>query len=90
MTYTALITFATAMFTILNPIGNTAIFAGMVSKRSKADRRAIAVRCALAVAVILVVTVWNCFKRSVAASGRTLALVRPRRSESGGPDSALF
>ena len=58
MTYTALITFATAMFTILNPIGNTAIFAGMVSKRSKADRRAIAVRCALAVAVILVVTVW--------------------------------
>lgn len=58
MSNVGLITFATAMFTILNPIGNTAIFAGMVSGRSVADRRAIAVRCALAVAVILVVTVW--------------------------------
>ena len=58
MTHTELITFGTAMFTILNPIGNTAVFAGMVSERSNADRRAIAVRCAVAVAVILVVTVW--------------------------------
>ena len=31
---------------------------------------------------------YGCFERSVAASGRTLALVRPRRSESGGPDRA--
>ncbi len=31
---------------------------------------------------------WRCFERSVAASGRTLALVRPRRSESGGPERA--
>ena len=46
------------MFTILNPIGNTAVFAGMVSERSKADQHAIAIRCALAVAVILIVTVW--------------------------------
>ena len=58
MSSTGLITFATAMFTILNPIGNTAIFAGMVSERSKADRRAIVIRCAFAVAVILIVTVW--------------------------------
>jgi len=29
------------------------------------------------------------FERSVAASGRTLALVRPRRNESGGPERAL-
>jgi hypothetical protein len=58
MTNAGLITFATAMFTILNPIGNTAVFAGMVSERSKADQHAIAIRCALAVAVILIVTVW--------------------------------
>jgi multiple antibiotic resistance protein len=58
MTNIGLITFATAMFTILNPIGNTAVFAGMVSGRSKADQQAIALRCAFAVAVILVVTVW--------------------------------
>ncbi len=58
MSNAGLITFATAMFTILNPIGNTAVFAGMVSQRSNADQRAIAIRCAFAVAVILVVTVW--------------------------------
>jgi multiple antibiotic resistance protein len=54
----ALITFTTAMFTILNPIGNVAIFAGMVADRSAADRRSIAIKCAIAVAVILVATVW--------------------------------
>ena len=54
----ALITFATAMFTILNPIGNVAIFAGMVASRSAADRRSIAIKCAIAVAAILVATVW--------------------------------
>ncbi len=58
MTAAGLITFATAMFTILNPIGNTAVFAGMVADKSKADQRTIAVRCAIAVSIILVVTVW--------------------------------
>jgi multiple antibiotic resistance protein len=54
----ALITFATAMFAILNPIGSVAIFAGMVAERSAADRRSIAIRCSIAIAVILVVPVW--------------------------------
>jgi multiple antibiotic resistance protein len=54
----ALITFTTAMFTILNPIGNVAIFAGMVADRSAADRRSTAIKSAIAVAVILVATVW--------------------------------
>lgn len=58
MSSAALITFATAMFTILNPIGNTAVFAGMVADRSKTQKRAIAVQSTIAVAVILVVTVW--------------------------------
>jgi multiple antibiotic resistance protein len=53
-----LISFITAMFTILNPIGSIAIFAGMVSDYPAADRRKVAVKCAIAVAVILVVTVW--------------------------------
>jgi hypothetical protein len=35
----ALITFATAMFANLNPIGSVASFAGMVADRSAADRR---------------------------------------------------
>jgi multiple antibiotic resistance protein len=54
----ALITFATAMFAILNPIGSVAIFAGMVSNYSAAERRSIAIRSCLAMAVILVGTVW--------------------------------
>lgn len=58
MDSTALITFTTAMFTILNPIGNIAIFAGMVSGRTEAGQRAVAIQCAIAVAVILVTTVW--------------------------------
>ena len=57
MSWNALATFATAMFTILNPIGNTAIFAGMLTGRSGAERRGIALRCTLAIAVILVVTI---------------------------------
>ena len=55
----ALATFATAMFTILNPIGGVAIFAGMVADRSVADRRSIAIKCSIAVAVILVATIWD-------------------------------
>ena len=52
------LTFATALFTILNPIGNTALFVSLVAGRSKAQQHAIALRCTIAVAVILVVTVW--------------------------------
>jgi multiple antibiotic resistance protein len=59
MNTAALITFTTAMFAILNPIGAVAIFAGMVGDCSQADRRRIAVRCGIAVAVILVATVWG-------------------------------
>jgi multiple antibiotic resistance protein len=53
-----LVIFATAMFTILNPIGGVAIFAGMVAGRAEADRRSIAIKCSIAVAVILVATIW--------------------------------
>ena len=54
----ALVIFATAMFTILNPIGGVAIVAGMVAGRPEADRRSIAIKCSIAVAVILVATIW--------------------------------
>jgi multiple antibiotic resistance protein len=54
----ALITFATAMFAIMNPIGSVAIFMGMVTDRTEAERRSIAIRSAIAIAVILVGTVW--------------------------------
>ncbi len=54
----ALITFATAMFAILNPIGSVAIFSSLVADRSAADRRSIAIRGCIAIAVILVASVW--------------------------------
>ncbi len=58
MDSSALLSFVTAMFTILNPIGNIAIFAGMVSDQSATGRRIVAIKCSIAVAVILVATVW--------------------------------
>ena len=59
MDKTALITFGTAMFAILNPIGGVAIFAGMVSDRSADQRRSIAIRSSVAIALILVGSVWG-------------------------------
>ena len=56
MTSVQLTTFATAMFTILNPIGNTALFAGLVTV--PAERRPVAIKCALAICVILVGSIW--------------------------------
>ena len=58
MNTAALITFTAAMASILNPIGAVAIFAGMAGCRSPTARRLIAIRCGIAVAVILVATVW--------------------------------
>jgi multiple antibiotic resistance protein len=58
MTSGSLLLFVTAMFTILNPIGNTALFVGMVADRRAEERRRIALTATAAVAVILVGTVW--------------------------------
>lgn len=55
---TETLTFATALFTILNPVGNAALFADMVAERPPRDRTRTAIKCAVAVAVILVGTVW--------------------------------
>jgi multiple antibiotic resistance protein len=49
---------AAALFTVTNPVGNTALFAALSEGKSDAERRAIARTCALAIAVILVVSVW--------------------------------
>lgn len=54
----ALTTFAAAILTILNPIGNTAIFGSIVGGRPRSEQRAIAIKCAIAVAIILVGTIW--------------------------------
>lgn len=58
MTTADLVTFSTSLFTILNPIGGVAIFLGLVGSRPVAERRSIAIRCGIAVVLILVGTVW--------------------------------
>lgn len=58
MDWDALATFSAAMFTITNPIGNAALFIGMVGERPESERRQIAITCALASAIILVVVTW--------------------------------
>jgi small neutral amino acid transporter SnatA (MarC family) len=54
MSSDALATFAAAMFSILNPIGGAALFSGMVADRSGVERRAIAVKCGVAVATLTI------------------------------------
>ncbi|HEY9036786.1 MAG TPA: MarC family protein [Pseudomonadales bacterium] len=58
MTSAALITFTTALFAVINPFGSTAIFIGMVTGHSAAERRSIAIRASIAVAVILLTSIW--------------------------------
>jgi len=59
MTNAQLTTFAIAMVAVTNPIGNLAIFAGLTSDRSDADRRKTAFTCAFAVLVIFLVMAWG-------------------------------
>ena len=59
MTETALITFVAALFSMMNPIGNVGVFAGMTADRDAAEARRIAWTCAGAIAVTLLVVTWT-------------------------------
>ena len=59
MTETALITFVAALFSMMNPIGNVGVFAGMTADRDAADARRVAWMCAGAIAVTLLVVTWT-------------------------------
>ncbi len=50
--------FATALFTITNPIGNTALFASMTSDLKYAGQQATARQSAIAITAILLVVLW--------------------------------
>jgi len=54
----ALITLTVALLAILNPIGNAAIYASIVSTKTKAEKSKAALVCAIAVMIILVITTW--------------------------------
>jgi len=58
MHWSEFLAFGAAMFTITNPIGNAALFLGMVDGMPAAKKRQTAIGAAIATAIILVVTVW--------------------------------
>lgn len=55
----AFTTFVAALFSMMNPIGNVGIFAGMTADRDAAVVRRTAWTCALACAVTLLVVTWT-------------------------------
>jgi len=54
----ALFSFAATLFSMMNPIGNIGVFAGLTSDRSAAESRKIAWSCAFAVVVTLLIVAW--------------------------------
>lgn len=58
MTYSEILTFLAALFSMMNPIGGVGIFAGMTANRTTSEANAIARKCALAAAVTLLIVVW--------------------------------
>ena len=55
----ALTTFVAALFSMMNPVGNVGIFAGMTADRDVAEAKLIAWKCAFACAVTLLIVVWT-------------------------------
>jgi multiple antibiotic resistance protein len=54
----ALFSFIATLFSMMNPIGNIGVFAGMTADRPAVDSRKIAWNCAIAVAITLLIVVW--------------------------------
>lgn len=53
-----MVSFAAALFSMLNPIGAVGIFASMTSLKTDEEAKAIAMKCALTVAIALLVVNW--------------------------------
>jgi multiple antibiotic resistance protein len=54
-----LTSFIAALFSMMNPIGNLGVFAGMTAERPDAEARRIAWTCAMAVAITLLIVAWT-------------------------------
>ena len=59
LTEAALATFMAALFSMMNPIGNVGVFAGMTADRPDSEAKRIAWTCALAVAITLLIVTWS-------------------------------
>lgn len=54
----SLITYVVALIAVMNPIGNAALYIGMVADRSKSKQHKTAIVCGIAVAIILIISLW--------------------------------
>ena len=59
MSEAALTSLVAALFSLMNPIGNLGVFAGMTADRSEAEARQIAWTCAAAATVTLLIVTWT-------------------------------
>lgn len=59
MVETTLTAFIAALFSMMNPIGNVGIFAGMTADRNTAEAKLIAYKCAIACAITLLIVIWT-------------------------------
>jgi multiple antibiotic resistance protein len=59
ITEAALLSFMAALFSMMNPIGNLGVFAGMTANRTEAQAVRIAWACASAVAITLLIVTWS-------------------------------
>ncbi len=59
ITEAALTSFMVALFSMMNPIGNLGVFAGMTANRTGAQAVRIAWRCAAAVGITLLIVTWS-------------------------------
>jgi multiple antibiotic resistance protein len=55
----ALTSFVAALFSMMNPVGNVGVFAGMTADRPGAEARRIAWTCAGAIAITLLIVAWS-------------------------------
>lgn len=58
MEFSKLVMFAVSMLTILNPLGNATLFESMTTGMESDQRRSVRNRSCIAVAIILLVSVW--------------------------------
>lgn len=58
MTYADTVKFLVAMIIMMNPLGSLSIFLQLTHKSSVTHQRTIALRCGLAITIIMVLTIW--------------------------------
>lgn len=59
LTEAELASFIAALFSMSNPIGNVGVFAGLTAGRTASECKAIAWKCAIAIAITLLVVAWS-------------------------------